>query len=98
MARRGGSKTNGKEVGICPFIISPELADIDWTKTACHQHDEAMALPTMPLRTASSLIFLYALGYPVAALAVSAISPMALLVFRFGLAGMLLSGWALMRV
>jgi drug/metabolite transporter (DMT)-like permease len=54
-----------------------------------------MALPTMPLRTASSLTFFYALGYPIGALAVSAMSPMAVLVFRFGLAGAILSGWAL---
>jgi drug/metabolite transporter (DMT)-like permease len=53
-----------------------------------------MALPTMPLRTASSLTFFYALGYPIGALAVSAMSPMAVLVFRFGLAGAILSGWA----
>jgi len=49
----------------------------------------------MPLRTASNLTFFYALGYPIGALAVSAMSPMAVLVFRFGLAGMILSGWAL---
>jgi drug/metabolite transporter (DMT)-like permease len=54
-----------------------------------------MALPTMPLRTASSLTFFYALGYPIGALAVSAMSPMAVLVFRFGVAGAILSGWAL---
>ena len=49
----------------------------------------------MPFRTASSLTFFYALGYPIGALAVSAMSPMAVLVFRFGLAGAILSGWAL---
>jgi drug/metabolite transporter (DMT)-like permease len=54
-----------------------------------------MALPTMSARTASSLAFVYALGYPIGALAVSAMSPMAVLVFRFGLAAVLLSGWAL---
>ena len=54
-----------------------------------------MPLPPMPLRTASNLTFFYALGYPIGALAVSAMSPMAVLVFRFGLAGMILSGWAL---
>jgi hypothetical protein len=43
-----------------------------------------MALPTMPFRTASTLTFFYALGYPIGALAVSAMSPMAVLVFRFG--------------
>jgi len=54
-----------------------------------------MPLPPMPLRTASNLTFFYALGYPIGALAVSAMSPMAVLAFRFGLAGMILSGWAL---
>jgi drug/metabolite transporter (DMT)-like permease len=56
----------------------------------------AMALPTMPFRAASTLTFFYALGYPIGALAVSAMSPMAVLVFRFGLAGAILSAWALM--
>src|SRR5258705_12971543 len=55
-----------------------------------------MALPTMPARSASNLTFLYALGYPIGALAVSAMSPMAVLVFRFGLAGAILSGWSLL--
>jgi drug/metabolite transporter (DMT)-like permease len=54
-----------------------------------------MPLPPMPLRTASNLTFFYALGYPIGALAVSAMSPMAVLVFRFGLAGAILSAWAL---
>ena len=54
----------------------------------------SMALPPMPLRTASNLTFFYALRYPIGALAVSAMSPMAVLVFRFGLAGAILSGWA----
>lgn len=51
--------------------------------------------PTMPLRAASALTFFYALGYPIGALAVSVMSPMAVLVFRFGLAAAILSGWAL---
>jgi len=55
-----------------------------------------MPLPPMPLRAASNLTFFYALGYPIGALAVSAMSPMAVLTFRFGLAGMILSGWALL--
>jgi drug/metabolite transporter (DMT)-like permease len=54
-----------------------------------------VAMPPMPLRTASDLTFFYALGYPIGALAVSAMSPMAVLVFRFGLAGTILSAWAL---
>ncbi len=56
----------------------------------------AVTLPTMPFRTATTLTFFYALGYPIGALAVSAMSPMAVLVFRFGLAGSILSGWALL--
>ncbi|MGV9798520.1 DMT family transporter [Mycobacterium sp. NPDC003449] len=59
-----------------------------------------MALPSattpMPLRTASTLTFFYALGYPIGALAVSAMSPMAVLVCRFGAAGLILSGWAML--
>ncbi len=51
----------------------------------------AVALPTMPFRTAFALTFIYALGYPIGALAVSAMSPMAVLVFRFGLAAAILS-------
>jgi drug/metabolite transporter (DMT)-like permease len=54
---------------------------------------ERMSLPTMPARTASVLTFFYAMGYPIGALAVSAMSPMAVLVFRFGLAGGILSAW-----
>jgi drug/metabolite transporter (DMT)-like permease len=54
-----------------------------------------VALPTMPFRTASTLTFFYALAYPCGALAVSTMSPMAVLVFRFGLAGAILGGWAL---
>jgi drug/metabolite transporter (DMT)-like permease len=48
----------------------------------------------MPLGAASTLTFFYALGYPVGALAVSAMSPMAVLVFRFGLAAVILAAWA----
>ena len=50
----------------------------------------------MPLRTASTLTFFYALGYPIGALAVSVMSPMAVLVFRFGLAAAILGGWWLL--
>ena len=46
-----------------------------------------MATRTMPFGAASALTFFYALGYPIGALAVSVMSPMAVLVFRFGLAG-----------
>lgn len=55
----------------------------------------AVSLPTMPFRTATTLTFFYALGYPIGALAVSAMSPMAVLVFRFSLAGAILLTWAL---
>jgi len=55
----------------------------------------AMAHPTMPLRAAAPLTFFYALGYPVGALAVSVMSPMSVLMFRFGLAGAILAAWAL---
>ena len=50
----------------------------------------SMATKTMPLGAASALTFFYALGYPVGALAVSVMSPMAVLVFRFGLAAAIL--------
>jgi drug/metabolite transporter (DMT)-like permease len=71
------------------------LAEIDWQCGALVATMGAVAAPTMPFRTASVLTFLYALGYPIGALAVSALSPMAVLVFRFGLAAAILSGWAL---
>ncbi len=50
----------------------------------------------MPFRSAATLTFFYALGYPIGALAVSVMTPMAVLVFRFALAGVILSGWALL--
>ena len=50
----------------------------------------------MPFRSASVLTFLYALGYPIGALAVSALSPMAVLIFRFGLAAAILGSCALL--
>jgi drug/metabolite transporter (DMT)-like permease len=55
---------------------------------------ERMATRTMPFGFASALTFFYALGYPIGALAVSVMSPMAVLVFRFGLAAAIISGWA----
>ncbi|WP_372507860.1 DMT family transporter [Mycobacterium barrassiae] len=55
---------------------------------------DRMPTRTMPLGAASTLTFFYALGYPVGALAVSAMSPMAVLVFRFGLAAAILAAWA----
>jgi drug/metabolite transporter (DMT)-like permease len=50
----------------------------------------------IPLRPASALTSLYALGYPIGVLAVSALSPMAVLFFRFGLAAVILGSWALL--
>lgn len=49
----------------------------------------------MPAPNAALLTFLYALGYPIGAMAVSALSPMLVLVARFSLAGAILAGWAL---
>ena len=49
----------------------------------------------MPLKTASAVTFFYALGYPIGNMAVNAMSPMAVLVFRFGLAAAILGCWAM---
>jgi drug/metabolite transporter (DMT)-like permease len=78
----------------CQYLIRG-MAEIDWRRQTLPATMGTMALPPMPIRTASNLTFFYALGYPVGALAVSAMSPMAVLVFRFGLAGAILSAWAL---
>jgi drug/metabolite transporter (DMT)-like permease len=48
----------------------------------------------MPLRAASAVTFTYALGYPIGNLAVASMTPMAVLVFRFGLAAVILGTWA----
>jgi len=48
----------------------------------------------MPIRTASAVTFFYAMGYPIGNLAVNAMTPMAVLAFRFGLATIILSAWA----
>lgn len=48
----------------------------------------------MSVPTASTVTFFYALGYPVGNAAVAAMSPMAVLVFRFGLAAAILGTWA----
>jgi drug/metabolite transporter (DMT)-like permease len=48
----------------------------------------------MPVRTASAVTFFYALGYPIGNIAVSAMSPMAVLTFRFALASVILGTWA----
>jgi drug/metabolite transporter (DMT)-like permease len=53
-----------------------------------------MDLPRMPLTTASAVTLFYAIGYPIGTLAVTAMTPMAVLVLRFGLAAIILAGWA----
>jgi drug/metabolite transporter (DMT)-like permease len=53
-----------------------------------------MSLTRMPAQTAAAVTFFYALGYPIGNLAVGAMTPMAVLVFRFSLAGLLLGTWA----
>ncbi len=55
-----------------------------------------MDLPRMPLSTASAVTLLYALGYPIGALAVAAMTPMAALVLRFALAALILAAWTLL--
>jgi drug/metabolite transporter (DMT)-like permease len=52
--------------------------------------------PRMPLSTASAVTFSYAIGYPIGALAVAEMTPMAVLVLRFGLAAVVLTSWALL--
>ncbi|WP_420714578.1 DMT family transporter [Mycobacterium sp. Aquia_213] len=54
-----------------------------------------MHLPRMPLSTASAVTFTYAVGYPIGALAVAEMTPMAVLVLRFGFAAIILASWAL---
>ncbi len=80
-------------MGCCQYPIScwRKLIGDDgrWSQLWSHGH-----CPRCRFGTASTLTFFYALGYPIGALAVSAMSPMAVLVFRFGLAGAILSGWA----
>ena len=55
-----------------------------------------MDMPRMPLSTASAVTFLYALGYPIGALAVAAMTPMAALVLRFSLAASILAIWTVL--
>lgn len=55
---------------------------------------QKMTVP-MTRSSAAALTFLYALGYPIGALSVSAMTPMLVLVARFALAGTILAGWAL---
>ena len=69
------------------------MAEIRWTN--CAGVVSMAYVSALPFRSASVLTFVYALGYPIGALAVSALSPMAVLVFRFGLAAAILGSWAL---
>jgi drug/metabolite transporter (DMT)-like permease len=48
------------------------------------------------MSTASAVTLLYALGYPIGALAVAAMTPMAALVLRFGLAASILAIWTVL--
>jgi drug/metabolite transporter (DMT)-like permease len=48
----------------------------------------------MPIRTAATVTFFYALGYPIGNMAVNAMTPMAVLAFRFGFAAVILGTWA----
>jgi drug/metabolite transporter (DMT)-like permease len=48
----------------------------------------------MPLGTTSAVTFFYALGYPIGNMAVNAMTPMAVLAFRFGFAAAILGAWA----
>src|SRR5262249_54394585 len=67
-----------------------------WTAWLISASMGCMALPRMPLTTASAVTFLYALGYPIGALAVAAMSPMAALVLRFSLAASILAVWTVL--
>ncbi len=53
-----------------------------------------MDQPRMPMSTASAVTVFYAIGYPIGTLAVTAMTPMAVLVLRFGFAAIILAGWA----
>lgn len=55
-----------------------------------------MHLPRMPLSTATAVTLSYAIGYPIGALAVTAMTPMHALVLRFGLAATILTAWTLL--
>jgi drug/metabolite transporter (DMT)-like permease len=76
------------------YLRSITIANIRWTHTPRCRHHETMTPTRMPLRTASAVTFFYALGYPIGNLAVNVMSPMAVLVFRFGLAALILGSWA----
>jgi drug/metabolite transporter (DMT)-like permease len=64
-----------------------------WTWTPDSTQHGDMPNVRMPLRTASAVTFFYALGFPIGTLAVTSMTPMAVLVWRFGLAAMILGVW-----
>lgn len=53
-----------------------------------------VTLRRMPLTTASAVTFTFAMGYPLGALAVSEMTPMAVLVIRFTFAAVIIATWA----
>jgi drug/metabolite transporter (DMT)-like permease len=63
-------------------------------RTAAEADHGDMTPTRMPLRTASAVTVTYALGYPIGNLAVHAMTPMAVLAFRFGFASIILGVWA----
>jgi drug/metabolite transporter (DMT)-like permease len=69
------------------------IADNRWTDSIVMATMEHMPHTPMPMRTASSVTIFYALGYPIGNLAVASMTPMAVLVLRFGLAAAVLVGW-----
>ncbi|KBZ69541.1 hypothetical protein K875_00259 [Mycobacterium [tuberculosis] TKK-01-0051] len=72
------------------------IANNRWTAPVDHANMGGMSLPRMPATTAAAVTFFYALGYPIGTLAVTAMTPMAALVLRFGLAAMILAIWSLL--
>ena len=75
----------------CSQYLIGERGEINSRTSALAATMGHMPTRTMPLGSASALTFFYALGYPVGALAVSVMSPMAVLLFRFGLAAAILA-------
>jgi drug/metabolite transporter (DMT)-like permease len=75
-------------------LRSFSISNNRWTRASTVRQHEAMTPIRMPLRTASAVTFFYALGYPIGNMAVNAMTPMAVLVFRFGLAALILGAWA----
>lgn len=69
------------------------IADIRWTAGVAPTQHGTVTPIRMPMTTASAVTFFYALGYPIANVAVHAMSPMAVLAFRFGLATLILGSW-----